>query len=187
MGLTPNEKMKVYKYYNNIFNHYQRLFEQLRPQYNKILKTDCYNEAFDRPIIKDENATLLEYEPKFIEIARKKNPKLNIVQGDIRKLPFEDESFDLILDFSTIDHIPQSDVPKVLSEYNRCLMKGGRLVIITWFNPRGYLDKAWESTNQYFFDYEVFRAYLSDFNFISGEPLFVEFDKCYLYQFILTK
>ncbi len=40
--------------------------------------------------------------------------------ADIRALPFEDNSFDVILAYEILEHLPFGDVPKALSEMHRC-------------------------------------------------------------------
>lgn len=49
------------------------------------------------------------------------------VQGDLRELPFEDDSFDLIVCFETIEHVAEG--PKVIGEFRRVLRPGGVLLI----------------------------------------------------------
>src|SRR5205823_8596941 len=54
---------------------------------------------------------------------------LDFVQGDIRKLPFADGSFDLIVCFETIEHI--SDGARAVAEFRRVLSLDGLLIIST--------------------------------------------------------
>jgi SAM-dependent methyltransferase len=61
---------------------------------------------------------------------------LEILQGDIGALPFPDSSFDLIVCFETIEHVP--DGSRALSEFRRVLAEDGLLIISTP-NPDEYL------------------------------------------------
>jgi len=54
--------------------------------------------------------------------------KLKFVFGDIRDMPFLDESFDVVLSFSTIDHV-HDNRKKVHSEVRRVLRKNGFYLI----------------------------------------------------------
>jgi SAM-dependent methyltransferase len=54
----------------------------------------------------------------------------HIVQADIRGLPFQRETFDLIFDPSTIDHVPFEEAVGVLGQYSQCLRPGGIAVLI---------------------------------------------------------
>lgn len=56
--------------------------------------------------------------------------RARIKQGDIRNLDYSPECFDLILDISTIDHIPFSEAQIALAEYTRCLKTRGVLVLM---------------------------------------------------------
>jgi ubiquinone/menaquinone biosynthesis C-methylase UbiE len=59
-----------------------------------------------------------------------------LVEADLRKLPFEDDSFDAVVSFETIEHIEE---PKAaLAEIDRVLRPDGILVISSP-NPDGYV------------------------------------------------
>jgi ubiquinone/menaquinone biosynthesis C-methylase UbiE len=144
--------------YEDVFRYYLIKSRDLLNKSSRALKTDCYNEAFDRPIVAEPYSVyLLEYDKKHIELAREKNPHLTIIQGDIRDLPFKDKYFDLVLDLSTIDHVPPQDVAKVIAEYKRVCTK--TLYIVTWFGEE-IEEKPWEPTDQYFFDKDWFLSQL---------------------------
>jgi ubiquinone/menaquinone biosynthesis C-methylase UbiE len=55
-----------------------------------------------------------------------------VVCGDVRRLPFPDGSFDLVLDFGTAYHVARRG--DALREMARVLRPGGRLVHETRFN-----------------------------------------------------
>ncbi len=50
----------------------------------------------------------------------------DLVQGDVRELPFPDESFDIVIDFGTLHHVRPAR--QALSEVERVLRVGGVLV-----------------------------------------------------------
>jgi SAM-dependent methyltransferase len=57
---------------------------------------------------------------------------LDLQTGDLHALPFEDESFDLVLSALALCHVP--DLVPVMTEFARVLRPGGRLII--WdFHP----------------------------------------------------
>ena len=126
-----------------------------------VLKLDAYNEAESLPInggiaknIQLKNITLLEYNQETIDKAKAKYPELDIRQGDIRKMPFSDDAFDVILDLSTLDHIPPDEIEVAIKEYYRVMKTDGRLLLIFWILEEEYKQemKEWKPTNQYFFD-----------------------------------
>jgi len=49
--------------------------------------------------------------------------------GDVRKLPFPDNSVEIIETYHTIEHFPRRDLPRILKEWWRVLIPGGILII----------------------------------------------------------
>lgn len=69
-----------------------------------------------------------------------------VVQGDLRELPFEDDSFDLIVCFEAIEHI--ADGPAVIAEFRRVLRPDG-LLLISSPNPGVYPDGNEHHVHEY--------------------------------------
>ena len=148
----------AWNYYLNKFNE---VIDKYKPQ--TILKTDCNNEAFSRPIkgglvkniTKEVYVDLIEYDKETILKAKTLFPDLNITQGDIRNLnDIKDNCYDLVADFSTIDHVSAADIPLAINEYFRVLKQKGHLLLVCWFS---YDQKnliinfdQWNPENQYF-------------------------------------
>jgi O-antigen chain-terminating methyltransferase len=77
-----------------------------------------------------------------VDLAAADVPGLRAVAADIRELPFEDSSFDVVFCISTLEHIGRDNrayglgadtdpagVPRALGELGRVLVAGGRLLI----------------------------------------------------------
>lgn len=102
-----------------------------------LLKTDLWDTIVekDRSVIAvlptplKENITIVDVSPELVALARK-TLDVKVVQGDLRNLPFPNSSFDAILDCSTIDHINEHDIQKVINEYERVLNDAGTLLIV---------------------------------------------------------
>lgn len=62
-----------------------------------------------------------------LEVARKKNPKVKFVCSDVRRLPFENEKFDVIVSSDVIEHIKTPS--KMLNEIRR-VSKNNALIVI---------------------------------------------------------
>ena len=54
-----------------------------------------------------------------------------IKQASIENIPFEDNTFDLIVSTDLIEHLPDSVLDNGLSEMNRVLVNGGNAIVTT--------------------------------------------------------
>ncbi|MFA7315100.1 MAG: class I SAM-dependent methyltransferase [Candidatus Magasanikbacteria bacterium] len=65
--------------------------------------------------------------------SRKEFPNNDYVQAEMTKLPFENESFDMIFCIATFHHLPDEETRKQsLEEMNRVLKSGGRVFMTNW-------------------------------------------------------
>ncbi|MBA3511191.1 class I SAM-dependent methyltransferase [Sphingomonas sp.] len=79
--------------------------------------------------------TGLEYTPELVEIARERNvERCPVVEGDVRDLPFDDDSFDAVVTERCIINImDQEDQARSLREVGRILRSGGYYLCIEAF------------------------------------------------------
>jgi SAM-dependent methyltransferase len=68
--------------------------------------------------------------------------KYFIINGDIRSLPFPNEKFDIIIDFSTTDHLPLTDFKKTVKEVYRVLKENG-VYLIYHLNSKYFNINRW--------------------------------------------
>jgi ubiquinone/menaquinone biosynthesis C-methylase UbiE len=61
-------------------------------------------------------------------LARRGRDRVELQRGDPRQLPFEDESFDLVVNGYMLDLLPRDEIPRALGEFRRVLRPSGRLV-----------------------------------------------------------
>jgi ubiquinone/menaquinone biosynthesis C-methylase UbiE len=54
---------------------------------------------------------------------------LNIVPGDMREIPFDDETFSFVFSQNSICHLTKKDMTKAIQEMNRVLKPGGYLLV----------------------------------------------------------
>jgi len=84
------------------------------------------------------NAYGIDISREAIEIGREwltqKNLKADLRVGDIKKLPYKDGYFDVVISFETLDHIPFTKAKKTMKEIKRVLV------------PRGYFFVSLRST-----------------------------------------
>lgn len=79
----------------------------------------------------------IDLSPKMLGKAKKLAMKkgfsnFDLKESDARRLPFPDETFDVLYNSYMLDLIPLADFPLVLKEFYRVLKKGGRLVLINF-------------------------------------------------------
>jgi SAM-dependent methyltransferase len=105
------------------------------PGNKRLLKTDIFEEALGGDGIlsfltnRYGKIFCLDVSSKMIEGARKKNSQClaEYVLSDVRSPAFKDNTFDLIISNSTIDHFPQIDT--ALQELYRILRPKGVLIL----------------------------------------------------------
>jgi demethylmenaquinone methyltransferase/2-methoxy-6-polyprenyl-1,4-benzoquinol methylase len=56
-------------------------------------------------------------------------PGVELHRSDVRKLPFEDASFDVVTCAYVLDILPWTEIAEALAEVRRVLRPGGRLVV----------------------------------------------------------
>lgn len=135
----------------------------------RVLKTDLWNEGIElgRDILgmleDDRSLSLVGVDLSAIVCQRAKSrlKRTDIIQASIRRLPIKDEHFDVVLDFSTIDHVVPDEIPTVIREYRRALKNSGIMLVSFWHPARilkliGALGRA--SYPQYYLDTRRMRA-----------------------------
>ena len=103
-----------------------RILFDLAKKIENILDLGCGDGS--RLSLLSKNGTGIDISEKAISLAKKKFPKLNFVVGNLEKLPFKDESFDLVYSAYVFEHL--ENPVNVLSEAKRVLNNDGNLVII---------------------------------------------------------
>lgn len=159
-----------------------------------VLKTDAWNElpgALPVGGIAPQlnvDCKIVEVQKEVCEAAQKHHPELHITKGDIRDLPYQDKEFHIILDLSTLDHIPESDVPLAIESYARVLKNNGLFLLVTWFKDKVEEQTAeWSPDNQYYFNYDkVLNIINKLFRLEEQETLYSEKER-FLHYFLFTK
>lgn len=116
----------------------QRIFDDHIARYNfakEYIKGKCVLDAacgtgYGTKTLKDGGAkevTGVDIDEESIIFARSKYPKNRFIVSDVSRLPFEDKSFDAIVSFETIEHIPNYQM--FINEAFRVLKNNGSLII----------------------------------------------------------
>lgn len=83
----------------------------------------------------DGRAYGLDITPRMLELTEKRLRRAGLIdrvdlfEGDARKIPFEDGKFEAVYMASTLELFDTPDIPKVLGEIRRVLKSGGRLCV----------------------------------------------------------
>ena len=174
--------------FKGVYDYYLSRSQKLVNDFDSpvVLKTDCYNEAevhlLNHSIVKKvfgyKGMHLIDCNSDFIKAADKKigeRKNVVIMNGDIRFLPYKRDSFDLILDLSTIDHVPSSDLGLVFCGYNKVLKGDGVALIISWLSKKDEVQGDWKPENQYYHFVDYFESELKKrFVVLNKEELILE-------------
>ncbi|MCW4003205.1 MAG: class I SAM-dependent methyltransferase [Candidatus Bathyarchaeota archaeon] len=103
----------------------------------RILKVDLWNEGVEtsRDILgslPSVEGVGFDFSNRICRLAKNRLRNVGITQAVCQNLPFDSGKFDLVLDLSTIDHIPFSGVSKIFAEYYRVLKPKGLLATAFW-------------------------------------------------------
>lgn len=73
------------------------------------------------------SVTGIDISKDMINVARSKNKRVKFLQGDMRKLPFNDNEFDFAISGLAIHYV--KNLEETIKEYSRVLKPGGKLII----------------------------------------------------------
>lgn len=137
----------------------KRIIESIENLKNKkILKTDLFEEVHGNNNLifsaAKKNFTVgIDISKKIAQHAKRYERGAFIVNSTISCLPFKDESFDVIISTSTIDHLPYNEVPNTFNELSRILKKDG-IIFLTVDNYHNLLYRIefifWKFFNLYY-------------------------------------
>lgn len=107
MTSNPLKKKMVNNLNSRIIGIMGKLLSKPEKVY-RILDAGC-GEGFISNLIfnnfRNVEITGLEYTSEAVRIARSMNNKINYLQGDIYKMPFEDSSFDMVICTEVLEHL----------------------------------------------------------------------------------
>lgn len=122
-------------------------------KYDKVVKLDLWDEAVTfHPdvrktiikMLKPKKLYYIEWVKEFcFNFSKKKGNFEHIINGNVIEWPFKDNSLDVIIDLSTLDHLKKEEIKKTLKEFYRSLKKGGFLVFV-------YANKEYINVKEFF-------------------------------------
>lgn len=100
----------------------------------KVLDIGCFIGYGDTRIFSQAKEIIaIDNDDKALEFARRSRliPNVKFEKVDARGLPFSNETFDIVIAFQLIEHIPPNEVSSFLCEVRRVLKEKGLLFILT--------------------------------------------------------
>jgi ubiquinone/menaquinone biosynthesis C-methylase UbiE len=123
----------------------EQAIEALRPA-GTVLDAGCGTGATTRFLLNCEHVDALDFSASSLEVLQSNlgaRENLELVQGDVRRLPFPDESFDCVLCANTINCLTPDMQPQAAAELMRVLKPGGRFVVSAHHYSRFKQRRHW--------------------------------------------
>ena len=98
-----------------------------------VLDAGCGRKSNLRLVKKRLTTVGLDHYKPYLKESRKKSLHDKYVLGDVRRMPFEDKSFDVVVSVEVLEHMPKKDGLKMLKEMERV----ARRIVLT--TPNGFL------------------------------------------------
>ncbi|MBS3168636.1 methyltransferase domain-containing protein [Candidatus Woesearchaeota archaeon] len=93
---------------------------------------------------RNEGLDLSESMLKKARIRLMKYKHFNLIHGDASRLPYNSNTFDILVNNYMLDLLPSEDYLSILREFKRVLKPGGKLVITTMTNGKEWYSKIWD-------------------------------------------
>lgn len=123
--------------------HVQRYQSVLDIVKGKVVLDAACGEGYGAELLVEQAELVfgLDIDDESIELAKKKyiNPNLQFMTGSIANLPFEDNFFDVVVSFETIEHVSEEIQALFLKEIKRVLKHDG-ICIMSTPNKKVYTD-----------------------------------------------
>ncbi len=133
-----------------------RLMSKIKPK-QKILDAGCGNGIlYDFLAKKSIDYTGLDVSAKLLKIAGQRIKKIKsskksrarLIKGEVLMMPFADKTFDWVVAFAVLHHLPKVFHEKAAREIRRVLKPGGRTVVAVWNLYSDYAEKKFRIEKQ---------------------------------------
>jgi len=149
-----------------------------------VLKTDVWNEARKHEDILGElqgRLYAIDIHKERLKQVKNTHKRVECKYGDIRDIPFKNNTFDLVLDFFTNNCV--ADYKGAIIEYRRVLKNNGKLLIYSWISNENKFNKE---TKEYRFEASRFKEILGNHFKIEETKVILKEYKDNLVEFICS-
>ncbi len=110
---------------------------------SKVLDLGCGTGLpYDKYLVnRGYEVTGIDFSKKHISMARKSVPEAKFIEKDFTKLRFKPETFDAVVSFYAIFHVPRAEHGQLFRKVNRLLDKKGIMFIIIGAGESDYYSK----------------------------------------------
>ena len=131
---------------------YLRRAVELIPAGARVLELGCgAGIPMTAALAEDRDVTGVDISARQIELARENVPAATFVHSDMTTLEFEAASFDAVVAFYSLTHVPRDDVPPLLARTREWLRPGGVLVATMGVeDDPGTIEEDWLGAPMYF-------------------------------------
>lgn len=188
---------------NNLFQkiwhkHKMNVLKNILPKgrVNKIIDIGCASGIITNyltSIYPQADIVGMDVYQEIIRYAKTKHPNIKFIVGDAHKIPFSNDSYDLVLCYETIEHVINPMV--VLHEIKRLVKKDGVVIIamdsgnllfrLIWFIWERTKGKVWRNAHLHPFSQNCLEQLIRDSDFKIKQKYFSHFGMEVI--FILSK
>jgi len=113
-----------------------------------------------------KNICGIEINPDSIDVIKKLCPELDVIQGDVLNMPYEKNSFDMVLSYGVIEHFPDGPHAPLKSAYDALKTNGLAIVTVPSFNTIRQIQYflSYFNPKKYNFIRKIFKKKLFYFN-----------------------
>lgn len=117
--------------YEDRWDYLCKNIEKFVSKESKILEIGCGTATFLSYMSARgyKNLYGIDLSEEAIKVAISKVPDAKFQVGNMINLPYENESFDMVVFMGSLHHLPYSDISIAINEAQRCLLRGGVMVI----------------------------------------------------------
>jgi len=117
-----------------LWSYFKRFLDYV-PAGSRVLDAGCGNgrlvKLFETVKV---DYTGLDFSQELISLAKKNFSDKKFLVGNLLKLPFDNNSFDVVFCLAALHHLPSTNYRRqALTELQRVLKPGGSLILINWY------------------------------------------------------